>query len=741
MDAIFRYPVTVSNFHTDMKLSRYFKCGITAILTFVCCSGCVSEKISYDDTVNTSALVRPTHPRLFFNEEDISTIRTTAFGRESAVYEAMKTRIDELMTKGIEFVDPLAATGESNTNHEYGFRASESAILYLISGERKYLDFTKTLLKELTEYYLLRVRNNLNIAWYAYSQICTLCAYDWIYNDLTEDERHSIGRPLFEAMYDIAWHGPGIRASRYRENVSDHKSGCYGVAILPWYLSIAFYGDGIDDAACIKMFDNGYNLHQQMIDFRSEMAGEKGGGATACAQYSFGYYPLADFNFIYTYRSAKGVDLSEEMDYVLRYLDYLDWIALPGNREYGFGDVHHYDCLLPRRDINYHITEIANLYGNKHPEVLPHAARLLSQFTQKRPIDTFPFIRLLHTVALQQSGSSIPQDSKHSIYFNTMGQVYMRSGVGEDDTYALFVSGGVPTQHKHYDNNNFIIYKHGYRALDSGTRPEPGLHLSHYYARTVAHNCITIRMPGEVMPEYWGGPAACEEKNVPVPNDGGQRELLASELLEMKETDDYVYLASDATKSYHKDKAELVVREFIYCMPDVFVVFDRVVASKPEFPKTWLIHTAAEPQMIASREFSETSQGGKMICRTLFPQNAKLEKIGGPDKQFWSDGRNWPLPILTPEDYGYSKRFNIPPATWPQIGQWRMEVTPGMAAAEDRFMHIIQVGDESLSTLPETATFENDRQIGVEFEYRSKKFRLAFDKKANHGCEINVTNQ
>lgn len=70
-----------------------------------------------------------------------------------------------------------------------------------------------------------------------------------------------------------------------------------------------------------------------------------------------------------------------------------------------------------------------------------------------------------------------------------------------------------------------------------------------------------------------------------------------------------------------------------------------------------------------------------------------------------------------------------------------MEVTPGTAATEDRFMHMIQVGDESLASLPETAIFENDGQIGVEFEYRSKKFRFAFDKRANYGCEINVINQ
>lgn len=712
---------------------------LTGMLSFPCKAHAQTDPPLKAGDYTWMAQIREEHPRLFFTAEDLPQIRQTAATFEKDTYEAMKKRIDDLLDQPVQFKEPLAPTGESNKDHEYGFRASEAALLYLISGERKYLDFSRTLLKKLTDYYLLRVKNNLNIAWYAYSQICALCAYDWIYNDLTPAERQSLGGTLFEAVDGIAWHGPGLRKPRYRENVSDHQSGCYGVAILPWFLGLTFYGEGLDNARCAQMIRNGYDLHQKMTAFRASMVGEKGGGATGCAQYSFGYYPYAEFDFIYTFRSATGIDITEKLAYILGYLNYMDWVRLPGNREYGFGDVHHYSCLLPHRDMNAHVAEIANLYGQKHPEILPVAARLLTQFNQRRPIDGIPFLRLLHKVHPTQETVAAAENQAHSIYFNTMGQAYMRSGVGEDDTYALFVSGGVPIQHKHYDNNHFIIYKNGYRALDSGTRPEPGWHLSHYYARTVAHNCITIRMPGEEMPRYWGGPAACEEKDVPVPNDGGQCELLASELLEMRETEDYVYLASDATKSYHKDKAQLVVREFIYCMPDLFVVFDRVVSTQADYPKTWLLHTVDEPQMISDKEFFETSRAGKMICRTLFPKNAKLEKVGGPDKQFWSDGKNWPLPVLTPEDYGYASRHIVPPATHPEVGHWRMEVSPGVAATEDKFMHILQVGDLLMRKLPKTKIFEDETRMGVQFKYEGKTFTLSFDKNASYGCDIQVS--
>ena len=323
---------------------------------------------------------------------------------------------------------------------------------------------------------------------------------------------------------------------------------------------------------------------------------------------------------------------------------------------------------------------------------------------------------------------------KGAVYFEGTGEVIMRSGTGENDTYALFVSGGKTSYHKHFDNNHFTIYKKGYRALDTGTRPEPGWHLSHYYARTVAHNCVTIRMPNEKMPEYWGGGASTENKFEPIPNDGGQNNILGSVLKEKRITDDYVYLASDATKSYNSQKASLVVREFIYFYPDLFVVFDRVTSTDKNYPKTWLIHTINEPVMKGSREFSETSDGGKMICRTLFPANATLTKIGGSGKDFWSDGRNWPLPKLTPQDYGYN--MNLPPANHPQLGHWRIEVSPQTASKEDLFMHIIQVGDTALPDLPRTETFENTAQIGVRFTYQGKRYILTFDKTKSYGCQI-----
>jgi len=677
------------------------------------------------DEQEITGAVRTEHPRLFITKEDIPNIKNAAQSSALDTYTDTKRDVDKLLNEPISFENPTAVNGTDN-----GLKiskVSQVAILYLITGEAKYLDYTKKFLQKITEYYRLRVSHNLNADWYVFPQINALCAYDWIYNYLTPKEREQIGKPFYQVMMDIAWHGKGLRPERNRENTGGYNTGFYGTDALPWYIGITFHNDGIDNARCEDMFQKGFALNMKMAEYRRDIIGMSGGAVTGCVGYSLGAYPIADFNFIRSHRAATGVDLSQRLNYVFKYLDYIDWNRLPNNREFGFGDSYHYDCLLPERDINYHLREIASLYGSS-----TNIQRLLGLFDKKHYTERLPFMPFLQKYPQGTQGAT--PSGKGAVYFEGTGEVIMRSGTGENDTYALFVSGGKTSYHKHFDNNHFTIYKKGYRALDTGTRPEPGWHLSHYYARTVAHNCVTIRMPNEKMPEYWGGGASTENKFEPIPNDGGQNNILGSVLKEKRITDDYVYLASDATKSYNSQKASLVVREFIYFYPDLFVVFDRVTSTDKNYPKTWLIHTINEPVMKGSREFSETSDGGKMICRTLFPANATLTKIGGSGKDFWSDGRNWPLPKLTPQDYGYN--MNLPPANHPQLGHWRIEVSPQTASKEDLFMHIIQVGDTALSDLPRTETFENTAQIGVRFTYQGKRYILTFDKTKSYGCQI-----
>lgn len=681
--------------------------------------------------------IQDEHPRLFFNKKSFKQVRERALNEESALFGEMKNRVDALIGQEIEFKDPLVPDGDQNNDHNYGTCAAEAALVYLVSKDRKYLELSKDILKKVVDYYNFRNGHGLNVQWYAFSRINALAAYDWIYDDLTGKERTEIGASFLQAINGML--PSKDRKPFFRENTGGIETGFYGPPCLAWYAGLVFYNTGIDDSLSKKLLLKGYRDHIALLGYRRKVSGDDGGAASAVLGYCMGAYPWAEFNFFHTFNSATGLDISTGWNYVPGFINYLFWNWLPGNREFGYGDAYHYTNDLPLNSLHIHLSQMVHFYGKTQPELIAMAKWMQTKVKRQKQ-DVFPFTRFLLTNTCDKLKPKIPSENlPEARFFENMGQIFMRSGLGPGDTYAVFTAGGILKQHRHYDNNNFVIYKKGFLALDSGTRPQPGLHLSHYYARTIAHNCITIRMPGETMPKYWdSGPGLGEERLAACPNDGGQNNLLGSRIIAFDEKADYIYVASDATQSYSKDKTHLVIRQFVFLPPDIFVVFDRVNATKAEYPKTWLLHMAKEP-VVNGQEFHAEQGGGMLFCKTVFPVNAKLTKIGGPEKQFWSDGRNWPLPQLKPGDWNYAHMRGMPTDTCELFGQWRMEVSPGKSTTDDIFLHLIQVGDISLPSMVDSEPLKTGNRTGVKFIYMDKEYKVMFNTKDEVGGEISIS--
>ena len=125
-------------------------------------------------------------------------------------------------------------------------------------------------------------------------------------------------------------------------------------------------------------------------------------------------------------------------------------------------------------------------------------------------------------------------------------------------------------------------------------------------------------------------------------------------------------------------------------MPAVMIVYDHIVSADPSFRKYWLLHSIEEPQT-GSQEFTvmRTKDGdtGKLHCSVLLPE-ADVTKVGGPGKEFWVFGENYPNAATTRPD----------PCN--ERGEWRVEVTPKTAVAEDCFLNVIQVMDNTVTPLP-----------------------------------------
>ena len=103
----------------------------------------------------------------------------------------------------------------------------------------------------------------------------------------------------------------------------------------------------------------------------------------------------------------------------------------------------------------------------------------------------------------------------------------------------------------------------------------------------------------------------------------------------------------------------------------------------------------------------------------MYPKDAVLTKVGGPDKEFWASGKNW---ALAPEVAEMVKeRYN-----GGLLGNWRMEVSPGSARKKDVFLHFIQVGDSTLEAIGRAELIEEDDFIGVRFSAGDKTALVTF---------------
>ncbi len=651
--------------------------------------------------------IRPDHPRLFFNADTWPAVKDRALTVCGDHYAAVKATVKDIP--------------EQPDVKDWGSLCMGAAFVYRVEPTPQRLQQVKDMLQAGLDFYQQRYAECKMINWYSFSRIGWLAALDWIWNDLTPAERRRLGAAMLQHVYDVQ---PGEgKPSLAGCNTSNYTTGFYGVRNLVWYAGLAMYNEGIDDARALEFLTSGYDMHQKMFAYRTPAAGDDGGSASSTVTYSFAAYPCAEFNFLYTLRSATGIDISGEWPYIALFPNYILWNWLPGGYEYGYGDTPHSSNHFPTSYLYTHMSSTAHFYTHADPQwaTLAGAVRkLLADVGAAKHLSVSsavqPFLMLgLDTVPPAQDLGQLPP-ARH---FENMGQIFMRSGNMPQDTYALFACGAKVHGHRHFDANHFTIFKQGFLALDSGTRipTTASERCNHYYRQTVAHNCILIQMPDESGNVVGGAPV----------HDGGQRTLAGSEVIAFETTPHFTYVAGDATDTYHRDKCKQAVRQFVFIPPNHFVVFDRVSSTDPEYAKRWVLHTANEPAVTA-RQFRADQGQGRIFCRTLLPADAVLQKVGGPGNEFLADGVNYPL---RPQDM---KDGQVPEL----MGRWRIEVSPGAPRTDDIFLHLIQVGDQSLQAMSDAQVTTDADTATISFNAEANNVILTFPTSGNITGHITI---
>ena len=282
-----------------------------------------------------------------------------------------------------------------------------------------------------------------------------------------------------------------------------------------------------------------------------------------------------------------------------------------------------------------------------------------------------------------------------------IGKVYARSDWSDDATWFRFECGDYFAGHQHFEVGNFTIFRYQPLATESGEYLDYlSNHDVNWLIRTIAHNSILVYMPGEQWTMMRDG-----GRN-PYANDGGQTKKWEwtpdnleewkakrasyerGDIIAYQNRPEFLYVAGDCTPAYSAEKLSQWMRQIVFLRPHTFVILDRVVSTKPEYPKTWLLHCHNEPEIQGSLVHITQGQG-QLWSQTLLPERPRLSRVYG----YTYGGQTF-----EPESDRLKEASN----------RWRIEIQPSRASAEDVFLHVL-----STEAPPEARVVRRDGRIGV----------------------------
>jgi len=184
--------------------------------------------------------------------------------------------------------------------------------------------------------------------------------------------------------------------------------------------------------------------------------------------------------------------------------------------------------------------------------------------------------------------------------------------------------------------------------------------------------------------------------------------------------------------SHRTRRVDRMWRTFIYDRTsDVVIVRDLVKSTRAEFRKRWLLHTQTEP-LITGQDFFVTlpsgtgraQAGGNLTAHVLLPENAKLEKVGGPGFDFFVDGKNY-------DENGTIAATIARKGPTIEAGEWRMEISPPRQQHGDEFLVVLIPRNSNSPSMPRVRKLASNGEEGVEIITESGTRRWWFTPERN----------
>ena len=258
--------------------------------------------------------------------------------------------------------------------------------------------------------------------------------------------------------------------------------------------------------------------------------------------------------------------------------------------------------------------------------------------------------------------------------------------------------------HQHMDAGAFQIFYRAPLAVDIGVYGHWGGHYDFTFAkRTIPHNAMLVYDP--------------EEKFAVPGNDGGQRFVRTmpwtiQQVIDHPEIHEagrhvacyvgpdgdrplFSYIKGDLASAYSPHKVQAYERSFVFSRldrpetPALLVVYDHVTSTRPEYRKYFLLNTLTRPEFhgntIRVENVLPGGKPGELFVTTLLPESDNVEVTTS------GDGKAMEF---------FREKVEMPPRNRMLSCGWRTMVSPKTPAREDRFLHVMQIGEPSAAKYP-----------------------------------------
>jgi len=629
-----------------------------------------------------SVIAEDNHPRLFFYEEDIQTLRDQAQTTHNEIWEAVKYYADNRLAE-------QCRTHSQTGGNPVGSTVFTLAFAYVITEDESYLTKAKECM----------LVNADPIKWPEWDTSGTRdlyladmlmknsLAYDWLYNHLTTAERDTIRESLARhatEMYEAAdYDNQNWTCWWPRSFIQNHRTtnnAALGVTAL------AIEGEPGYAQAWLDHAINQFQIEKYLLSQIDEGTWHEG--------YN---YQNAVFSptlpFYVNLQRLKGINLLAE-EYARNYVTWKAYNYLPDS-EY---PVFAIQSLIPDWGWNAGLHQVslrylASRFNDGHGEFV--AQQILEESTRDRykghhaPNMVYEFLYYNASIAAKPL-DDLPLEA----YYPDMGIVTWRTGWGDDDIvfgyksskyggkwasnaffnkeYPFNMTGSnANVGHNHADANTFALFKGG-TDLSSEKQHRQSWNQPKTWPMTAWHNTIFVDDENQFMFHRQGL----------VGHDvGGVIESVAT-------SENFNYLAADATDMYRSANSNweplgLTIDEFtrhvLFAKPDYFVMVDNLRSD-------------------TSHKYEFVAQIGPSLTTTTNHITVSGDWVKGV---VGSDviGIN----VLAPEEFAYSKGISAVPDSGQNYDKAHIKIRPQANIDNMRFITILYpTTDSEWNNRPDT---------------------------------------